>query len=52
MKLTNIGVQLLPVVLAICSPIFYGFGSIPFAIACLLLSVVTFSMILQTEKEK
>lgn len=46
MKLTNIGVQLLPVIFALSSPVFYGFGSVAFAVACLVLAVITFTMLL------
>lgn len=46
MKLTNIGVQLLPLIFAVSAPVFYAFGSLAYAIACTVLALITFTMLL------
>lgn len=52
MKLTNLGVQFLPVTLAAVSPVFYFLGSNALAITCIVLALLTFSMLLQIEKSE
>lgn len=53
MKKTNIGVQLMPLVFAICSVVFFALGSKMYTAACMVLSILfAFVIIGETLKEK
>lgn len=52
MKKTNTAVQLLPVILALNGIGFYALGSVAGAISCIVLAVVTFTMLLNIDNTK